>query len=59
MEWVEYTCRRFKVHGLLIEAKRPGQSMVTVEKAEHQAASGGVQRFARSEEALGRTRDRN
>jgi hypothetical protein len=26
MEWVEYTCRRFKVHRLLIEAKGPGQS---------------------------------
>jgi predicted phage terminase large subunit-like protein len=26
MEWVEYTCRRFKAHRLLIEAKGPGQS---------------------------------
>jgi predicted phage terminase large subunit-like protein len=26
MEWVEHTCRRFKVHRLLIEAKGPGQS---------------------------------
>ena len=26
MEWVEHTCKRFKVHRLLIEAKGPGQS---------------------------------